>query len=165
MFPTMELLLRHAVNYLDMKKSPAVASSGVLDNEEDMLKDFDKLTLAESRAVLCTHMLCYVLDGSIGSNETSLWGKMLGRVEEIYQAELEKFATLSKEELRAYIVTAEPTLKEAVERVPPNTAEEVDMANAERASMAKDREMRELQNLVRARFFYNVWSNRCMASF
>ena len=39
----MELLLRHAVNYLDMKKSPAVASSGVLDNEEDMLKDFDPL--------------------------------------------------------------------------------------------------------------------------
>jgi hypothetical protein len=32
MFPTMELLLRHAVNYLDMRKSKAVTHSGIIDS-------------------------------------------------------------------------------------------------------------------------------------
>ena len=35
-------------------------------------EDFDKITLDESRAVLCIHMLCYVLDGSIGFSEVAL---------------------------------------------------------------------------------------------
>ena len=69
MFPTMEILLRHAVNYLDMKKSKAVSSSGVIDDEGGLIADFKDISLDESRAVLCTHMLCYVLDGSIGFSE------------------------------------------------------------------------------------------------
>ena len=56
------------VNYLDMKTSKAVTQGGVID-EAAMLEDFAKST-DESRAVLCTHMLCYVLDGSIGISET-----------------------------------------------------------------------------------------------
>jgi hypothetical protein len=33
LFPTMEILLRHAVNYLGMKKSKAVTGAGIIDNE------------------------------------------------------------------------------------------------------------------------------------
>ena len=85
MFPTMEILLRHAVNYLNMKKSKAVSSSGVIDDEDGMIDDFASISLDECRAVLCTHMLCYVLDGSIGFSELELWKRMTDRVEELYQ--------------------------------------------------------------------------------
>ena len=37
----------------DMKKSKAVLQSGVLDDEEGFIQDFDAQTLNESRAVLC----------------------------------------------------------------------------------------------------------------
>jgi hypothetical protein len=45
----------------------------------------DGLTLDEHRAVLCTHMLTYVLDGSVSLSELGLWGRALKRVEELYQ--------------------------------------------------------------------------------
>ena len=72
MFPTMEILLRHAVNYLNMKKSKAVTGGGIIDNELAFVDDMDLLSLDESRAVLSVHMLCYVLDGSIGPSELLL---------------------------------------------------------------------------------------------
>ena len=37
-----------------------------MDDEAGLLLDMAKLTLDEQRVVLSTHMLCYVLDGSIG---------------------------------------------------------------------------------------------------
>ena len=36
-------------------------------------------------------MLVYVLDGSVGWSELTLWYQLLGRVEGLYQAELAKF--------------------------------------------------------------------------
>lgn len=42
------------------------------DNNSTVAEDFDKITLDESRAVLSIHMLCYVLDGSIGFSEVAL---------------------------------------------------------------------------------------------
>lgn len=59
MFPTMEILLRHAVDYLSMKSSPAVRYGGTIDNAKAFVEDFAAITLDESRAVLCIHMLCY----------------------------------------------------------------------------------------------------------
>ena len=50
-----------------------------------MIDDFSEITLDECRAVLCVHMLCYVLDGSIGFSELELWKRMTERVEELYQ--------------------------------------------------------------------------------
>jgi hypothetical protein len=35
--------------------------------------------------VLCIHMLCYMLDGSVGFSELALWKRMTDRVEEMYQ--------------------------------------------------------------------------------
>merc|ERR1712100_469702 len=40
MFPTMEMLLRHAVNYLGMKKSKAVREGGMIDDEDAFIQDF-----------------------------------------------------------------------------------------------------------------------------
>jgi hypothetical protein len=37
MFPTMELLLRHAINYLNMKKDLAVRTSGIIDDENGFI--------------------------------------------------------------------------------------------------------------------------------
>eukprot|EP01043_Picozoa_sp_COSAG02_P067801 COSAG02_NODE_11028_length_1809_cov_1.187135_2_plen_167_part_01 len=118
MFPTMEILLRHAVNYLNMKTSKAVTQGGIIDDEVAMLEDFAKITTDESRAVLCTHMLCYVLDGSIGMSETQMWHKMLTAVEEVYQAERAKFNDLDCQGLRDFIIERAPGLTQAVSRVP-----------------------------------------------
>ena len=118
MFPTLELLLRHAVNYLGMKKHKALSSGGIIDNEEDFIEDFDKITLDESRAVLSIHMLCYVLDGTIGFSELSLWQKLLDRVESLYEAEKEKFANYTVPELRHFIVERLPWLHKAIDRIP-----------------------------------------------
>ena len=74
---------------------------------------FDKITLAGSRAVLCVHMLVYVLDGSVGWSELTLWYQLLGRVEGLYQAELAKFEKYDAEELRVYIAKRKPELTNA----------------------------------------------------
>lgn len=118
MFPTMELLLRHAVGYLDMKKHKAIAQGGIIDDQDALLRDFKLITLDESRAVLCTHMLCYVLDGSIGFGETQLWRQLLERVEECYQEERKRLLGLSAQQLREFLVMKCPDLKRAVARVP-----------------------------------------------
>ena len=118
MFPVMEILLRHAVHYLNMKSSACVTSAGVIDDEDGLIKDFDQISLDESRAVLCTHMLCYVLDGSVGRSELALWDRLCGRVEGLYQQEKAAFESLSAPQLRELIAVRCPSLAEAVARVP-----------------------------------------------
>ena len=118
MFPTMEILLRHAVNYLNMKKSKAVRQSGIIDNEELFMETFETISLNESRAVLCTHMLCYVLDGSVGISELHLWSKLLHRVEDAYQAHRSAFDDYDAPTLRKFIIVRCPNLTKAVSRVP-----------------------------------------------
>jgi hypothetical protein len=44
----------------------------LISTSATLAEDFDKITLDESRAVLCVHMLCYILDGDIGFSELSL---------------------------------------------------------------------------------------------
>eukprot|EP01052_Picozoa_sp_SAG31_P000523 SAG31_NODE_15_length_37942_cov_32.078297_28_plen_645_part_00 len=143
MFPTMELLLRHAVNYLGMKKSKAVTSSGVIDDEVALLLDFAELSVDECRAVLSIHMLCYVLDGSVRVSELALWKKLLRRVEELYQVERTKFETLSASELRKYIVLKCPRMEKAVNRVPKPTQK-----SEKRNEWTAELEMQELQDLA-----------------
>ena len=123
LFPTMEILLRHAVNYLNMKKSKAVRESGIIDSEELFLQSFADVSLAESRAALCVHMLCFVLDGAVGISELSLWHKLLIRVEEVYQEHRQEFDQYDAEALRDFIVSRSPNLTKAVSRVPTDDAE------------------------------------------
>ena len=125
MFPTMELLLRHAVNYLHMKKSKAVTHAGVIDSEDLFMLDMEGLTLDHHRAVLCVHMLTYVLDGSVSLSELGLWGRVLKRVEELYQIERKKFESYTAAELRDFIILKCPKLTRAVERVPVGDAMEM----------------------------------------
>lgn len=108
-----QFLLAHS-----MKKSKAVTQGGIIDDEEGMLTDFANITTDESRAVLCTHMLCYVLDGSIGVTETKMWHKMLTAVEDVYQIERAKFNDLDCQGLRDFIIERAPGLTQAVSRVP-----------------------------------------------
>lgn len=157
MFPTMEILLRHAVNYLNMSKSKAVTDGGILDDQVMFIKDFEKISLEESRAVLCTHMLCYVLDGSIGLSELSLWHELCSRVESLYQIEKNKWDDLQEQAAAAAnglspgiafghrnIPVAEQLRKTISERVP-------DLALAVGRIPTDDAltEMRELRHLAK----------------
>ena len=118
MFPTLEILLRHAVNYLGMKSSKAVTQGGIIDDELALIDDMDRLTLPEQRAVLCIHMLSYVLSGEVSIGELKLWKKLLEKVEQLYQIERAKFDTFNLAELREFIVKECPRMKKAVARVP-----------------------------------------------
>lgn len=130
MFPTLEILLRHAVNYLGMKTSKAVTQGGIIDDELALIDDMHRLTLSEQRAVLCTHMLCYVLSGEVSIKELKLWKKLLDKVEELYQIERAKFETFSLAELRDFIVAECPRMEKAVARVPAGgVGEEEDLAD------------------------------------
>jgi hypothetical protein len=91
MFPTMELLLRHSIQYLGMRGKRVVCEAGTLDNERAFLdglcpgteissrgrngkqKSYKGLTTNEVRAVLCVHLLAFVLDGDLGAGEMELW--------------------------------------------------------------------------------------------
>lgn len=91
MFPTMELLLRHSIQYLGMRGKRVVCEAGTLDNEAAFLeglcpgkevsslerdgtkKAYKGLTQAEVKAVLCVHLLAFILDGDLGGSEMMLW--------------------------------------------------------------------------------------------
>lgn len=53
----MEILLRHAVNYLNMKKSKAVTQGGIIDDEEGMMEDFGVISTVRPRW-LCVDSIC-----------------------------------------------------------------------------------------------------------
>ena len=143
MHPNMELLLRHAVEYLGMKKSRAVHSPGIIDNQEAFKEDFASLTLAETRAVLCIHMLGYVLDGNIEAGESKFWFELLNNVEVLHQAKKESYKYEHKAaHVRWFITREAPWLKEAVDAVPVPTAEEPLLREEEDAA-----ELEELRKL------------------
>ena len=91
MFPSMELLLRHAIQYLGMRGKRVVCEPGTLDNEAAFLQGLfpgkdeqvtrkDGTTIAftglkpdEVKVVLCVHLLAFVLDGDLASSEMELW--------------------------------------------------------------------------------------------
>ena len=91
MFPTMELLLRHAIQYLGLRGKRVVCEAGTLDNEDAFLrglvpdqelsslardgmqKTYKGLTQDEVRVALCVLLLSFVLDGDLGTTEMELW--------------------------------------------------------------------------------------------
>ena len=74
MYPTMELLLRHAIQYLGLRGKAVVASPGVLDNEDAFIMDLGGidpdnpdvagLTKEEQIVVLSVHLVALMLDGA-----------------------------------------------------------------------------------------------------
>lgn len=79
---TMEILLRHAVQWLGMLRSPAANTPGVLDNEQAFLDDLSQLSKSEQKAVFSTHLLCMCADGGVAAQEYELWAKMCDMVED-----------------------------------------------------------------------------------
>jgi hypothetical protein len=137
-----------------MKRSKAVTQGGIIDNTEDFVADFSAITLDESRAVLCIHMLTYILDGSISRKELKLWKKITCRVDEVYQAERARIENMTALQLRSWIVMRIPWLETAVSRVPVSApvSHEGDGGTSTCAEMRNDRgrtEMEELRELAR----------------
>jgi hypothetical protein len=77
MYPTLEMLLRHSIQYLDLRGKSVVSTPGVLDNEEDFLKDLtdcssetheqalkaNNLTKDDQVVILSVLLLALMLDG------------------------------------------------------------------------------------------------------
>lgn len=91
MFPTMELLLRHSIQYLGLRGKRVVCEAGTLDNEEAFVrglcldteegskeldgvsKAYKGLTQTETKAAMCVHLLALILDGDVGHRQMALW--------------------------------------------------------------------------------------------
>ena len=74
MYPTMELLLRHAIQYLGLRGKSVIALPGTLDSEDGFIMDLQGidpedpdtpgLTKEEQVVVLSIHLLALMLDGA-----------------------------------------------------------------------------------------------------
>ena len=74
MYPTMELLLRHAIQYLGLRGKSLIALPGTLDSEDGFIVDLEAvdpddpdtpgLTKEEQIVVLSIHLLALMLDGA-----------------------------------------------------------------------------------------------------
>ena len=83
MYPTMELMLRHAIQYLGLRGKACVSEPGVLDNEEVFLRELELETTSsvggkefmksDKAAVLSVLLTALLLDGDIGRAERKLW--------------------------------------------------------------------------------------------
>eukprot|EP01047_Picozoa_sp_COSAG01_P033950 COSAG01_NODE_2524_length_7505_cov_29.604915_5_plen_835_part_00 len=80
MYPTMEILLRHCVQWLGMKASSQVAQPDVLDNEMKFLEDMKSLNPVEQTAVLSVHLLTLIIDGSMSGKEQELFERVVASV-------------------------------------------------------------------------------------
>lgn len=65
MHPTMELLLRHAIQYFGMKGKPVLVKPRELDSVPRFLSDMAKLSSDEQLVVMCVHLLTMMLDGEM----------------------------------------------------------------------------------------------------
>ena len=65
MHPTMELLLRHAIQYFGMKGKPILVEPRNLDSVPRFLSDMAKLSPDEQLVVMCVHLLTMMLDGEM----------------------------------------------------------------------------------------------------
>jgi hypothetical protein len=80
MYPTMELLLRHSIQYLHLRGKTAVSAPGILDNEGLLLKGMSMdggLTDEERRVAMSIYVLACILDGDMGEGQMQLWAHMV----------------------------------------------------------------------------------------
>jgi hypothetical protein len=96
MYPTMELMLRHAIQYLELRGKSAVAEPGVLDSEEAFIEELklpqyswddgweedqaDEGPPPGTICVLQVLLLALLLDGDIGGSERKLWRRAVDAV-------------------------------------------------------------------------------------
>ncbi len=79
MYPTMELLLRHAIQYLKLRGKQCVQTPGVLDNQEELIAQMapgGQLSDEERLVALSLHLLASILDGDMGHTQMDLWEEL-----------------------------------------------------------------------------------------
>lgn len=79
MYPTMELLLRHAIQFLNLRGKQCVQTAGILDNQEELIATMapgGKLSDAERSVALSVHLLASILDGDMGHAQMDLWEEL-----------------------------------------------------------------------------------------
>ena len=79
MYPTMELLLRHSIQYLKLRGKACVSQPGVLDNQEELISTMapgGHLTDDERIVALSVHLLASILDGDMGHAQMDLWEEL-----------------------------------------------------------------------------------------
>lgn len=74
MYPTMEMLLRHAIQFLGLKGSKAVTEtnedgSGNIDNYDRFVQEMQDLTSEEQIVVLQIHLLTFCVNGTMDHHE------------------------------------------------------------------------------------------------
>ena len=75
MLPNQELLLRHAIQFFNMKGSTSLRETR-LDDLEQFLEDLPKLAPDEQSIVLQVHLLCEMFDGDLDKSEFDYWIKI-----------------------------------------------------------------------------------------
>jgi hypothetical protein len=91
MYPTMELLLRHAIQYLGLRGKAVVSMPGTLDSEDGFIMDLGGidpedpdvpgLSKEEQTVVLSVHLMALMLDGNISKHEKDLWRAVVDSVD------------------------------------------------------------------------------------
>lgn len=77
MMPTMELLLRHAIQYFKLEGSADIETPRTpLDSVPCFLKDLKTLKEDEADMVKCILLLTQILDGSLGANQLVIWSRL-----------------------------------------------------------------------------------------
>jgi hypothetical protein len=81
MMPTMELLLRHAIQYFGLAGSEQIiAPPTPLDSVPCFLSDLGKLEPEEQEAVMCVLLLTQILDGCLEKPELVLWSRVYKQI-------------------------------------------------------------------------------------
>jgi hypothetical protein len=81
MMPTMELLLRHAVQYFGLEGSTRIEKpDSPLDSIPCFLVELEGLTEKEREMVMCILLLTQVLDGCVESPELLIWSRIYKQI-------------------------------------------------------------------------------------
>ena len=83
MYPTMEMMLRHSIQYLHLKGKAAISEPGNLDNEELLIKymrkqqDGGTLNDEERAVAMSVFLLACIMDGDMGATQMELWARLV----------------------------------------------------------------------------------------
>lgn len=77
MYPTMEMLLRHAIQFLGLKGKPVVTTPGIIDNAVDFVADLPKMRKEEQIIVLQVFLLALSLNGKVDHHEAAVWKEVV----------------------------------------------------------------------------------------
>ena len=82
MYPPMDLLLRHIVQFFRLDPAAAVLQPGSIDSRKKLMEGLKDpaMPLVEKRLVSAVHLLAVMLDGDISSKEMKTFNAMQVRL-------------------------------------------------------------------------------------